>query len=228
MMSKLIWKSFKKLHMKKIRTGFITIDTILNKRFVFVIIMIMNLMPCKISGSKIGKGYRGFVEATFDATSFKVADDYHYDSSGLVLTGVHREGFVCAGISTSHGYQFNPHIYVGLGILGYYSQIDNGALIGTFLHIRTDQTFGKYTPYAEIRTGLKTDGIGPFFITPAIGYRFNFGHKTNLNVGIGLNLQFRQDPGSMINYGHYGNGPKVTVINSAIQPYFDFKTGIDF
>lgn len=198
------------------------------KRIGIVVVVILALLPNKIFGADVKKGYRGFVDVTFDATSFRVADDYHYDSSGLVLTGVHREGFVCAGISTSHGYQFNPHIYVGLGVLGYYSQIINGALIGTFLHIRTDQTFGKYTPYAEIRTGLKTDGIGPFFITPAIGYRFNFGHKTNLNVGLGLNLQFRQDPGSMIHYGHYGNGPKATVINSAIQPYFDFKVGIDF
>ena len=198
------------------------------RRIVFVIIMILTLMPDTLFGSEVSKGYRGFVDATFDATSFKIADDYHHDSSGLVLTGVHREGFVSAGIATSHGYQFNPHLYVGLGLLGYYSQIDTAVLIGTFLHVRTDQTFGRYTPYAEVRTGLKTDGIGAFFVTPAIGYRFNFGHKTNLNVGIGLNLQFRPNSGSLINYGHNGVGPKVTVINTSVQPYFDFKVGIDF
>ena len=198
------------------------------RRIVFVIIMILTLMPDSLFGLEVSKGYRGFVDASFDATSFKIADDYHHDSSGLVLTGVHREGFVNAGIATSHGYQFNPHLYVGLGLLGYYSQINSAVLLGTFLHVRTDQTFGKYTPYAEVRTGLKTDGIGAFFATPAIGYRFNFGHKTNLNVGIGLNLQFRPNSGSLINYGHNGVGPKVTVINSSVQPYFDFKVGIDF
>lgn len=136
---------------------------------------------------------------------------------------------MCAGIATSHGYQFNPHIFVGLGVLGYYSQILNYALIGSFLHVRTDQTFGKFTPYAEVRTGLKTDGFGAFFITPAIGYRFNFGHKPNLNVGIGLNLQYRPEPGGVINYGHDGHGPRYTVVDFvSIQPYFDFKVGIDF
>ena len=199
------------------------------RRAIVVLIMMLSLVPGKILGSEVSKGYRGFVDATFDATSFKVAEDYHYTSSELVLTGLHRQGFVSAGIATSHGYQFNPHIFVGLGILGNYSQIYNSVLIGTFLHVRTDQTFGKFTPYAEVRTGLKTDGVGAFFVTPAVGYRFNFGHKTNLNIGIGLNLQYRPDPGSVIWYGHNGDGPRYIVVDSpSVQPYFDFKVGIDF
>lgn len=207
------------------------INKIRMKRIIYFITVLLTFSPTMVFGEEVRKGYRGFVDATFDATSFKVADDYHYTSSGLELNGVHREGFVCAGIATSHGYQFNPHIFVGLGVLGYYSQILNAALLGTFLHVRTDQTFGKFTPYAEVRTGLKTNFTGAFFITPAIGYRFNFGHKTNFNVGVGINLQYRPDPGGVINYyGHNGEGPRYIVVDSqsAIQPYFDFKIGVDF
>lgn len=200
------------------------------KKISLIIIMILALIPGKVFGEEVSKGYRGFVDATFDATSYKVAGSYHHTNSGLVLTDVHRQGFVSAGIATSHGYQFNPHLFVGLGLLGSYSQIYNAVLLGTFLHVRTDQTFGHFTPYAEVRTGLKTDSDGAFFITPALGYRFNFGHKTNLNVGVGLNLQYRPNPGSLTYYGHNGDHWKYLVVGKApvFKPYFDFKIGIDF
>ncbi len=201
------------------------------KRFTLVIILMMAIFPAKIFGEEIRKGYRGFVDATFNATSYKVASHYYFSQTdGLVITGVDRQGFVSAGIATSHGYQFNPHLFVGLGLSAEYSQIYNAVMLGSFIHLRTDQTFGRFTPYAELRTGLKTDSDGAFFLTPELGYRFNFGHKTNLNVGIGLSLQYRPDRTSVTSYGNNGDYFRYLVVEKppVFKPYFDFKVGIDF
>ena len=77
--------------------------------------------------------------------------------------------------STTHGYQFNPNLYVGLG----YSY---GAVIGgyfSYVHadIRYDFTFKeKITPFADLRVSFNKEGV---IVQPAIGYRYK---HINLSV----------------------------------------------
>ena len=77
--------------------------------------------------------------------------------------------------STTHGYQFNPNLYAGLG----YSY---GAVIGgyfSYVHadIRYDFTFKeKITPFADLRVSFNKEGV---IVQPAIGYRYK---HINLSV----------------------------------------------
>lgn len=190
------------------------------------------LLCAAANAQDVARGYRGFVEYDASITSWKVADGYHFNpETGPEFSGIHRKAFGEMVLSTSHGYQFNPRFFLGLGVMGGYSGIHDGWFLGTFLHARTDQTFGKLTPYADIRVGLVTHAEGGLYISPSIGYRFNFGHRTNLNLGLGVTLRHMGETGdsSTFYYDNAGDLIHITVgKDPVLKPYFTFRIGLDF
>ncbi len=184
------------------------------------------------SAQDVRRGYRGFIEYDASLTSWRVAQDYKFDpETGVEYTGIHRKAFGEMALSTSHGYQFNPRIFVGLGLTGGYSGIHDGWFAGMFVHARTDQTFGRFTPYADLRVGLVTHAEGGLYISPTVGYRFNFGHRANLNLGIGLTLRHmgETDANSTFYYNNQGDLIHITVGRDPVmKPYFTFRVGLDF
>lgn len=99
-----------------------------------------------ISTGILSHGYRGFVD--FEA---------HTNFGVLIL-------------STSHGYQFNPNLYVGTGV-GYMAVI-GGHGPYAFLDLRYDFAEEKNSPFFNIRV------LHSSAIQPKVGYRFN-----HLNLG---------------------------------------------
>ncbi|MDE6018848.1 MAG: hypothetical protein K2G85_08570 [Muribaculaceae bacterium] len=128
-----------------------------------------------------GKGYRGFVDANVDL-QFK-QDDYY---GGTTTT-------VSYGISTSHGYQFNPHFFLGAGLMFERIYPDPHDFLvrdfPIFIHARTDWKIGELPLYGDLRAGGVIFGEYRIFISPTVGYRLNLGRKSNLNFGIGMNLR---------------------------------------
>ena len=103
----------------------------------------------------LGHGYRGFVEVG------------ELSSEGILMP---------LSLSTTHGYQFNPHFFAGLGYTC-------GAVIGgtfSFLHadVRYDLLSQKAgSPFVSLR--VATNG-GQFGFRPSLGYRYR---HLNLNAG---------------------------------------------
>ena len=191
------------------------------------------VMFCSMANAQdVRRGYRGFIEYDASLTSWMVADSYHFNpETGIDYTGIHRKAFGEMALSTSHGYQFNHHFFLGLGVMGGYSGIHDDWFLGTYLHARTDQTFGKFTPYADLRAGFVTHAEGGLYISPSIGYRFNFGHRTNLNLGIGITLRHmgETDATSTHYYNNQGDLIHITIGRDPVmKPYFTFRVGLDF
>ena len=104
--------------------------------------------------NSLGHGYRGFIDI----------EEY--------------ESFAAINLSTTHGYQFNPNIFVGLGV-DYFSIIGGSAWL-KHADFRYDKTFkGKYNLYFDLK--IFTQKADNFVYRPAIGYRFN---HFNINAGI--------------------------------------------
>ena len=185
-----------------------------------------------MSARDVARGYRGFFEIDGSLTSWRVADSYEFNpTSGIKYHNIHRQAFGEVSFATSHGYQFNPRFFLGAGFMDGYSGIHDGWFLGTYLHARTDQTFGRYTPYAEIRTGIVTHAEGGLYLSPAVGYRFNFGHRTNINVGIGLTLRHTggEDTTGSFYYNSQGDLIHITLGKDPImKPYATLRVGIDF
>ena len=89
--------------------------------------------------------------------------------------------------STSHGYQFNPHLFVGGGLALQFwgSYLDFSAQV--YAKIRWDILKGNRTPFLSLRVGhggfLIADTHGKY-IAPTIGYRLS----DRLNLGISYEL----------------------------------------
>ena len=115
-------------------------------------------------------GYRGFVDL-----GYTIGVGGMPDRNQIALT-------------TSHGYQFNPYFYAGLGAgVNYYHDISKME-IPIFADFRTDILNNWITPYAELRVGYAINNGARFFVTPIGGCRFNF-NKIALNIGVGYTLQ---------------------------------------
>lgn len=170
------------------------------------------------------KGYRGFFELSNSLTSYPTYD--------MANEKFGRDYYWYTGFSTSHGYQFNPHFFLGAGVSveGYYEDGGLALLVPIFLQVRTDQTWGKFTPYGDLRVGynVHTAPTG-YFVSPSVGYRFNWGRKMNANVGIGLSYMTQNCDIWQIVYDevdgyqpyHYGK-------ETLSKFYFTLRFGIDF
>lgn len=123
------------------------------------------------------RGYRGFVdwENTIGNT------DYTSNSDG----SNYRECAWMSGISTSHGYQFNSHIFLGIGAAFVFMPMVDG-ILPVFVNFRYDYSHRKFRPFGDFRIGYNF--YNGFYMSPTIGYRLNWGRKVNLNFGLGVTV----------------------------------------
>lgn len=140
--------------------------------------MIMSMLALTGWGRQPERGYRGFVDGSMT---------FHIETS---LYGSKSHEWL--GAQTSHGYQFNPHLFVGAGI-GYEALLNNGSsrqkrIFPVFADVRSDWKFGKFTPFIDAKLGANfTKGTGLYF-SPSIGYRFNWGTKMAVNLAVGASF----------------------------------------
>ena len=150
------------------------------------------------------RGYRGFLEQNIE-----IGWDEHLryvPSPGegwMDYFESYTSTFVLWGLSTSHGYQFNPHFFLGAGVT---FQIATGDVmqrleLPLFIHARTDWTFGKYPVFGDLRIGGTLSaremkgGEDKFQITPSVGYRLDWGRRTCGNISLGVSLHGCDDTG---------------------------------
>ena len=137
------------------------------------------ILSLSVTAAEPQKGYRGFVDANVDLS---------FDRGGYG----NNTTTVFYGISTSHGYQFNSHFFLGAGLMYERNHPYPHNWFGSFpifLQARTDWKLGRLPLYGDLRVGGVILGEYRFFVSPTVGYRLNLGRKSNLNFGIGMNLR---------------------------------------
>lgn len=155
------------------------------------IILIITLCCFGIEAKEPSKGYRGFVDMN---TELYITSGFRISSDGSRHEKV--DTYLLYGLSTTHGYQFNNHFFLGGGI-----GLQSGAFTAAkyisgvfFMQTRTDWTFGTVPLYADIRLGGTLfgqdidNGIDKLLIAPAIGYHLDILRRIKFNVRIGLSL----------------------------------------
>lgn len=152
------------------------------------------------------RGYRGFAETGY--------------SFGLGNEGMNR-----FEISTTHGFQFNEHLFIGGGV-AYHSFHKNGfdwEGVPVFGEIRGDWFRGKFSPFASAKLGYNTGDIEGLYFAPAAGCRYAFGKKFGLNLSLGYSLQMADF--IELNYDHGQMGINYKKKNSGA---ITLKLGFDF
>ena len=90
-------------------------------------------------------------------------------------------------------------------------------------------TIGKVTPFGDIRLGANVAEGAGIYISPTIGYRFNWGRKMGVNLGAGLSLAgYRAEHYEGIVTGPDSYEIQYVGTKRHIRPYFSFRVGIDF
>jgi len=169
-----------------------------------------------VSARQPDRGYRGFVEWS---NSLNSVDMWWPGNSVSTLH---------TGVTTSHGYQINPMFFVGAGIgLERCGKIDS-YVAPVFVQGRADFQFGRFTPFGDIRLGYNLSQGGGLYFSPSIGYRFNWGRKVGVNIGVGLTVHRHtydiyvvSDDSDYISYVKTGEG-------HGTKTYFSFRLGFDF
>mgnify|MGYP001026846799 CR=1 FL=1 len=191
-----------------------------------ILILAATLLSLTATARQPHRGYRGFFEWSNSLRSENFA---YVDMSGNLY--FYRESTFYTGFSTSHGYQINPKFFIGagLGMEGCTNDNIDNWVVPVFIQSRIDLQFGKFTPFGDLKLGANlSEGIGAY-ISPTIGYRFNWGRKMSVNAGMGLTLAgYRVE-----HFEGTWTGPdsyELQYIGTKhhIRPYFSFRIGIDF
>ncbi len=140
------------------------------------------------------RGYRGFVDWDNNFTAYYWVED---EKTAVWFTGV----------ATSHGYQFNPNLFVGGGAMLECSTKYKKWLVPVYAHIRTDQKWGDCTPFGDLRVGYNMCNGGGIYLSPSIGYRFSTGGVVAMNISMGMTLRGASE---------------------GTKGMFNFRIGIDF
>ena len=190
------------------------------KRFVILSLALLFVMSVAVARQP-QSGYRGFAEW---ANSLGSIDMWYPGNT---------ESTLYTGISTSHGYQINPIFFAGAGIgVERCGKIDSW-LVPVFVQGRADLKFGRFTPFGDLRLGYNLSQGGGVYFSPSIGYRFNWGRKMGINLGVGLTVQrysydiynfdyVNPDPdGGYVTYEKIGKG-------HGTKAFFSFRIGFDF
>lgn len=183
----------------------------------FSILFILAITIFSLSARQPQPGYRGFLEWSNNvrSTSSNIGDFTEFYT----------------GVSTSHGYQIKEWIYAGAGVIFEYYKNGPSYIFAPFFDVRSDLKFGIFTPFVDARIGYNFTSdtqrlylnpeIGGVYFSPKIGYRFNWGRKIGLNLGVGLTLigyrnRYLWDSQGQVRVG------------TDCYSYFSFNVGFDF
>ena len=187
------------------------------KRFSILFFLVITVLS--VQARQPEQGYRGFVEWSNNVSSY--------------TTPIGKFTDYFTGGSTSHGYQINPWIYGGAGIVFEYCKNTGEYIFAPFADVRSDLKFGKFTPFVDARIGYNFtqygDGLiitsknGGVYFSPKVGYRINWGRKVGVNIGVGLTL---------VGYKNRYNWDSTTGtflgVKNGCDSYFSFSLGFDF
>lgn len=140
--------------------------------FAFAVIMLAGTVS-----AQNGRGYKGMVNAGW----ILLAEDVSFEAL------------------TIHGYQFNPHLFVGGGAgINFYSSPSGpnisheGGFIPIFADIRGYLLKGKISPYGDAKLGVLMpydEGGTSVYFAPEIGCKFSTSSRFALNVAVEYILQ---------------------------------------
>lgn len=123
------------------------------------------------TGSKRSYNFNNAYDSNGLQNGYKGMVDFGY----TVGTGVFGEDRI--ELSTSHGYQFNPYLFTGIGFGAHYYLDSEVVEIPIYFHTRATFLKGRISPFADFKIGYSVYDATGLYMHPAIGCRFALGSK---------------------------------------------------
>ncbi len=155
------------------------------RKYIFTLLLV-SIFSLTLSAQELKRGYRGFLDWNTDFFNA-------YDHVECLL-----------GVSTSHGYQFSDHFFLGAGLTVQFATHEAWPRYPFFIQGRTDWTIKGIPVYGDLKMGATLfsnsmyGGDDKLFITTTIGYRWDWGRRVKANFGAGVSFHGVDDhPGHM-------------------------------
>lgn len=191
------------------------------KKLLFLLLMSLFFVNAHAENTK--KGYHGFLDV-----------GYCYYVGGTLDPSTIE-------ITTSHGYQFNPYLFLGAGVgiditgkaewgdIGGmpYSKRDSKIDIPVFLNLRTNFTKTRFIPFFDAKAGVYVTNGTQIYANGALGCRYSFGNNLGLSLAVGY--EYRKVTVNQLYISKYGYNVVPYYINND-EPLGGpvFKLGFDF
>ena len=145
------------------------------KKIFFAFLLL--LTPAVVKAQHLERGYRGLVDLEINTGVADFVDDGEY--SGY-------------GISTTHGYQFNPYFFLGGGALVKYNKfedLDDKTNLALYGDIRVNFINTRVSPYIDSRLGYSVTGLEGFYMAHSVGVHVGLKKSYGLNFSLGYCMQ---------------------------------------
>ena len=110
-----------------------------------------------------------------------------FDFGYTVGVGDYGEGRVT--MSTTHGAQIIPYLYIGAG-MGFNYFYESGCWnLPIYADFRSNFLKGRITPFVDFRLGYSVGDASGLYISPSVGCNFGFGRKSGFSVSLGYEFQ---------------------------------------
>jgi len=158
-------------------------------------------------------GYKGFIDLGYSFGTRSKVGPYKLDGEDRIE------------FATSHGYFFNPYIFIGLGFgihyytasdyysSGYHYETEDIFEIPIFAHIRSHFTDSKASPFVDMKLGYTVYDVTGLYFSPSVGCRLAKGSRSAFWISVGYSIQKIDD-------SYYGT--------SASSDAVSLKVGWDF
>ena len=192
-----------------------------------VLAFMFALLPLAVSAQHIKKGYHGFVDAGYCAYISQLAPS-------------------TVEVTTSHGYQFNPYIFLGAGVgfdfTGYcewgevsgrpYNKRESKVDIPVFFNFHSNFTKTRFSPFVDIKAGAYVNNEGGIYMNGAVGCRYAIRDNMGISLSIGYEArkvtvdQIEMTTGNKNNHYnysfYYSKRPDQAIDGLVIKAGFDF------
>lgn len=146
-----------------------------------MLLMLSTFISLAVCGEQPERGYRGFLQWSNNIRSNEGKANYY------------------TGASSTHGFQFSPIFFAGVGVMAEYCSKNEGQytwsslvtspwFVSVYADGRADFAIGSFTPYADFRLGYSIKPDKGVYISPSIGYRFKSLGSVIFNVGLGMSV----------------------------------------
>lgn len=154
--------------------------------------------PRRYNDRRTSSGYYGrhaeeFSEPMYSSNEYSLREGYRgmFDlgySVSVDIAELNRLEF-----TTSHGCQFNPYLFLGVGggVSFFYDEaVPSTVSFPIFINPRIDFNTGKVSPFIDLKGGYTFgEYVEGLYISPSMGARFAVGYKAAVNFSMGYTLQ---------------------------------------
>lgn len=96
-------------------------------------------------------------------------------------------------VSTSHGFQADPNIYMGAGFNLTYDATNEWFFVPLFANLRFSFSKGQFTPFVDVRAGYSPFATKGAYAALSIGAHYSLSSTLGLNLSVGYDMQKFED-----------------------------------